>query len=52
MLMLSVFSCYFSLTKKMSLYEQDEKRRLKIESEIEKLQMQKTADDDMESKVK
>lgn len=49
--MLNVFSCYFSLIKKITNYETDERRKLKLQNEHEKLVMMKNVDDDIESKM-
>ncbi|KAL4466832.1 hypothetical protein ABPG74_010429 [Tetrahymena malaccensis] len=50
MLLITVFSCYFSLIKKVSQYEQEEKRKATIQNYYEKLILQKNSDDDLESK--
>ncbi|EAR96842.2 EF hand protein (macronuclear) [Tetrahymena thermophila SB210] len=50
MLLITVFSCYFSLIKKVSQYEQEEKRKATIQNYYEKLILQKNSDDDLDSK--
>ncbi|KAL4510014.1 hypothetical protein ABPG72_010207 [Tetrahymena utriculariae] len=50
MLLIAVFSCYFSLIKKVSQYEQEEKRKATIQNYYEKLILQKNSDDDLDNK--